>query len=284
MLPDEAANAAVLWDCFEGAVGGLVSRCGTSDGDIVNVGDRVLGNLRLKDVHHVVVEDGDRVSPTHREFGETEGAVWCLESGVVVGCFGESAFIVSDVQVEHSSAGTTCELLGDLFGEGGDTGVLDCDGVEGFETVDRTNGVGFFLCYAEPVRAVRGVRPLVYASVHLCPNNFANLIVDTQRYRNVLLNPGGVRDDGDFDRREEVLAEVTAFGVVPSEPFILDRHEMVKEVTFGGPEKARRMKVVGLIAPLIGVATTGCEQWKDRGNGQDVGEWVSDDVSLNAKF
>ena len=42
----------------------------------------------------------------------------------------------------------TCELLGDLFGEGSDTGMLDCD------------GVGFFLRYAEPARVVRGVRAL----------------------------------------------------------------------------------------------------------------------------
>ena len=41
------------------------------------------------------------------------------------------------------------------------------------------------------------------------------------------LNPGGVCDDGDFDRREEVLAEVAMLGVIPSEPFVLERHEMV---------------------------------------------------------
>ena len=227
MLPDKVTNATVLRDCFEGAVRGLISHCGTSDGDIINVGDRVLGKLRLKDVRHVVVEDGDRVSPTHREFGETEGAVWGLESGVVAGHFSESAFIVSDIQVEHPSAGTTCEVLGDLFSEGSDAGVLDCDGVERFEAVDRANGIGFFLHYAEPARAVRGVQALVYTGIHLCPNNFANLIVDTRRYRNVSLNPGGMCDDGNFDRREEVLAEVTALGVVPSEPFVLERHEMV---------------------------------------------------------
>ena len=67
---------------------------------------------------------------------------------------------------------------------------------------------------------------LVYAGIHLCPNDFANLIVDTQRYQNISLNPGGVCDDGDFDRWEEVLVEVTALRVVPSEPFILERHEM----------------------------------------------------------
>ena len=85
MLPDEATNAAVLWDCLKGAVGGLVSCCRPSDGDIVDVGDSVLGNLQLKDMHHVVMEDGDSVSPTHWEFGEMEGAVWCLKSGIVTG-------------------------------------------------------------------------------------------------------------------------------------------------------------------------------------------------------
>ena len=44
------------------------------------------------------------------------------------------------------------------------------------------------------------------------------------------------------------------------------------------------MKVVGFVTSLFGVATTGCERWKDRGNGRDVGERVSDDVSLDAKF
>ena len=227
MLPNKPADSDVLQDCLEGAIGGLVSGCGTLDGDIVDVGDCVLGNLRLEDVCYVVMEDGDSISPTHREFGETEGTVWGLESCVVVGGFGESAFIVSDIQVEHSSTGMTCELLGDLFSEGSDTGVLYRDGIERFETVHRTNGVGFFLCYAEPARAVQGVGALVHAGIHLCPNDFANLIVDTQRYRNVLLNPGGVCNDGHFDWWEEVLTEVTVLRVVPSEPFILERHEMV---------------------------------------------------------
>ena len=44
------------------------------------------------------------------------------------------------------------------------------------------------------------------------------------------------------------------------------------------------MKVVGLVASLLSVATAGCEWWKDPGNGRDIGEQVSDDVSLNAKF
>ena len=53
---------------------------------------------------------------------------------------------------------------------------------------------------------------------------------------------------------------------------------------FSGPEKAQRMKVVGLVASLFGVATVGCEQWKNRRNGRDVSERVSDGVPLNAEF
>ena len=154
MLPNEAADATVLRDGLKGAIGSLVSHCGTLNGDIVDVGDHVLGNLWLKDVHHVIMEDGDCISPTHWEFGETKGTVWCLESGVVAGCFGESTFVVSNIQVEHSSAGTTCKLLSNLFGEGSDTGMLDHDSVEGLKTMDWANGISFFLCYTEPVRAV----------------------------------------------------------------------------------------------------------------------------------
>ena len=68
---------------------------------------------------------------------------------------------------------------------------------------------------------------LIYAGIHLRPNDFANLIVDTRQSWNVSLNPGGVCDDGDFDRWKEVLAEVTALGVIPSKPFILERHEVM---------------------------------------------------------
>ena len=44
------------------------------------------------------------------------------------------------------------------------------------------------------------------------------------------------------------------------------------------------MQVVGFVASFFGVATAGCERRKDLGNGRDVGKWVSDDVSLDAKF
>ena len=80
-----------------------------------------------------------------------EHAVQYLKGGVVTRCFGEHVFLVPNIQVEHSSTGTTCKLLSDLFGERSDTGMLDHDSIERFETVDQANGIIFFFCYAEPV-------------------------------------------------------------------------------------------------------------------------------------
>ena len=50
---------------------------------------------------------------------------------------------------------------------------------------------------------------LIYASIHLCLNDFANLIVDTQRYQNVSLNPGGVCNDGD-----ESTHQILSYGLL----------------------------------------------------------------------
>ena len=88
--------------------------------------------------------------------------------------------------------------------------------------MDWTNGISFFLRYADPVRAVQRVGALIYTGIHLRPNNLANFVINTWWYWNVLLNPGGVCDDQDFDWQKEVFAEMTMLGVVPSKSFILE--------------------------------------------------------------
>ena len=77
-----------------------------------------------------------------------------MKGSVITRCFSEGAFIVAYVEVKHSSAGTTCELLGNLFGEWGNTRVLDGDGIERFEAVDWAKGFSFFLGYTEPAQTV----------------------------------------------------------------------------------------------------------------------------------
>ena len=116
--------------------------------------------------------------------------------------------------------------------------MLDGDSVEGLETVDGTNGIGFFLCYAEPAKVVRGVQALVYAGIHLCPNDFADLIVDTWQYRNVSLNSGGMCNHGDFNR-QEVLMEVTVLGVIAVNPLFCRDMKWCRRLRSMGQRKPR---------------------------------------------
>ena len=111
------------------AVRGLVCGGRPTNGHIVNVWYSVLWNLWLKNMCNVVVEYGYCVDPTHQKLGQAECAIWCLQSGVVTRGFSECTLIVTYIQVKHPSTGMTCELLSDLFSEGSDARMLDCDGV-----------------------------------------------------------------------------------------------------------------------------------------------------------
>ena len=57
--------------------------------------------------------------------------------------------------------------------------------------------------------------------------NLANFVVDAGWYLDVAFDPRRVRDDRDFDRREEVFTEMTPLRVIPGESFILENHEVV---------------------------------------------------------
>ena len=57
--------------------------------------------------------------------------------------------------------------------------------------------------------------------------NLANFFLDARWYSNAPFDPGHVHNDGDFNRREEVFAEMTPLGVIPGESFILEDHKVV---------------------------------------------------------
>ena len=58
----------------------------------------------------------------------------------------------------------------------------------------------------------------------------AHLLIDAGRDWDVLLSPRFVWNGRDFDGQEEVLMEVTALLVTPSESKVLDAYKMVHEV------------------------------------------------------
>lgn len=146
MLPDEVENAAVLQDGFEGTIGGLVHGHRAANGHIVDVWYSILGNFWLKDMQNVIMEYRYCMGPTHWEFGQTECTIWCSHER-----FQRVHACHSQIQVEHPSAGATCELLLNLFREWSDIRILDCDSVEGFKAMDWVKGFSLFLGYPEPV-------------------------------------------------------------------------------------------------------------------------------------
>ena len=84
-------------------------------------------------MHDVIVEYRNGVSPSHRQSCESESAEWTLEGREVTRRFSDSAFIIADEKVHHSSAGTTCELFSKLFCKGRNTRMGDSDCVEFLE-------------------------------------------------------------------------------------------------------------------------------------------------------
>ena len=111
MFPDEAANARIFGNCFVRSIGLDISCRRTFEGNIVDIRNRDMRDFRLQDESDVVVEDRDGVGPTHREGDEALCSERCLECGVVSRAFGDWSFVISDIEVEHSSASASGELF-----------------------------------------------------------------------------------------------------------------------------------------------------------------------------
>ena len=140
--------------------------------------------------------------------------------------------VISDVQVQHTTASMTGEMLADLVCEQGDTGVLNGDFVKWLETVYNAERGAIFLDNTKLSRSVGGVGGFINSSFKLALDEFTDFFVYSRQYRNVRLHPGLVQNCWDLDGWKEVFMEVALFGVTPRESFILDTHEMVHQRAF----------------------------------------------------
>ena len=66
MLPNEAANSAILWNCLEGSIIVLIGRHGATNRHVVDIWNSIFWNFGLKYVSYVVVKYGNCVRPSHR--------------------------------------------------------------------------------------------------------------------------------------------------------------------------------------------------------------------------
>ena len=66
MLPNEAANSAILRNCLEGSIIVLIGRCGATNRHIIDIWNSIFWNFGLKDVGYIIMKYGNRIHPSHR--------------------------------------------------------------------------------------------------------------------------------------------------------------------------------------------------------------------------
>ena len=66
MLPNEAANSAILRNCLKGSIIILIGRRGATNRHVVDIRNSIFWNFGLKDMSYVVVKYGNRIHPSHR--------------------------------------------------------------------------------------------------------------------------------------------------------------------------------------------------------------------------
>jgi hypothetical protein len=86
-------------------------------------------------------------------------------------------------------------------------------------------------------------------------------IVDARRDGDILLDPGGMWDDGEINGREEVSMEMTTLSIVPSKSLFLFTHEVVHQIALRGPKKTVRVCFISDITMFFCIMTGWLKWW-----------------------
>ena len=83
--------------------------------------------------------------------------------------------------------------------------MFDRDGVEWFEAVNNSDTLAVLLDDTKPSGSICGVGGFVDTSIHLLLDNCTYFVVESRQYWDILLDPRRMWNNGEFDRREEVI-------------------------------------------------------------------------------
>ena len=122
--------------------------------------------------------------------------------------------------------------------------MLDRDLVERFETVDQSKCLAIFLHDAKPLGTIGRVRGFVNTCFDLPLDDCADVFEDARWNRDVAFDPGGMWNDGEFDRGKEISSKVTSFVFVPCEAGFVTSNEIVHELSFFWPQAIAGMILV----------------------------------------
>ena len=122
--------------------------------------------------------------------------------------------------------------------------MLDCNLVERFEAVNQLKCLAIFLHNAKPLGMIQRVQRFVNTCFDLPLDDCTDIFKDARWNRNVSFDPGGMRNDGEFDRGKEISSKVSSFIFVPCEASFMTSNKIVHEVSFFWPQEITRMILV----------------------------------------
>src|SRR5271170_3704233 len=104
-----------------------------------------------------------------------------------------------------------------------------CNGdfIEQLQGLYNAKRFAILLEYTKPPRTVRGIGWFEDACIYFLFDKFAELVIETWGNSNISFHPRLVGNYWDIYWREEVFPKVSSFGIVPSEAFVMQHHEVM---------------------------------------------------------
>lgn len=220
-----------------------------------------MGDFETQDIRDIVVEDGDRITPPHREGAMVQCTERSLEGGEVAQVHRDEPLVIANIEIKDKAARPSSKLFREVVWCGWDSAMLNGDLVEQLEAVDEAERVLVLLENAKPAQAIGGIGGLIHARRNLLFDDVADFVVEPWGYRDVALDPRRVRNHWKLHRREELGLEAPALIVVPREGLILLTEEVVQELLLLRPEEVVAMRLVHCLHARLRVATCRNKWW-----------------------
>ena len=108
--------------------------------------------------------------------------------------------------------------------------MLDRDLVERLETVNQSKCLAVFLHDAKPSGTIRRIRWFINTCFDLPLDDCADIFEDAGWNRDVSFDPGGMWNDRELDRGEEISSKVASFVFMRREAGFMTSNNIVHEV------------------------------------------------------
>jgi hypothetical protein len=115
----------------------------------------------------------------------------------VPGFWVNNALVIGNKEIKTGVTGTGSEGFYQLFCDGRDGDISDGDGVEQMEVMYDTEGAPIAFDYAKPSGTVSGIGRFIRTGHYFVMDNFDELVMETRRDGDVLVDPQRMRDGWD---------------------------------------------------------------------------------------